>query len=503
MAARRPIPLTETLIHLRWLVPLSIAVLGLAYAVGDHLFFSRFESSQLHIIIGALALGILTPIFAWRVLGWAAVAARERDAAERELEARNEKCSTINAIAGVVNRSLELDEVLNLALDHMLQLLRLETGDFRMLEGDQLVPRVQRGLSLEALAAGCQADVGECLCGQAAVKGETLMVGNLDGDHPAPLRWCRSQQYRSILCIPVRSKDKIKGVLHLASRTPREFAPMDQDILVSIAYQIGVAIEKAQLYAQVQDLNHRLEQRVETQAVELEGARSEIAAKARQLQELLIETISLQEKERARIAYDMHDRAAQLIIGSLYQIQAARQCVAADSEVAPLLQTAQTMLKDSETAIRQAIYDLRPPALDAQGLEAALRIDAGRHRELTGLRCAVNSLGATRRLQNGTEIAVYRIVQEALTNISRHAGATHAEITLDYRGPNLCVTVADDGRGFDAGEIAATETPHLGLIGMRERALAIRGELRVLSQRGQGTRVLLTVPLKDTPPNGQ
>ncbi len=499
MLASPPANLTATLARLRWQLPALIAVVGMVYVVGDHVLLVRYESIWPHLLLGAFVLGLIGPVFAWRTLTWAILAAREREEAERELQGRNEQCSAINAIARAVNRSLDLDEVLNLALDKMLELMQLDAGEFRMVEDDRLVLRVHRGISPEAIAGSCEVHLGECLCGVAAAKGELMALGDIGEGDGTSLPWCRTQRYRAVLRLPVQSKGRVSGVLHFASRAPREFMPHDRQLLAAIGHQIGAAIEKASLHAEVKELNRHLRQRVETQTVELDGAKGEIADKARRLQQLLIEMIGLQEKERARIAYDMHDRAVQLIVGMLYQIQAARECVAEDLEIAPILQTAQAMLKQLETEIRQAIYELRPPALDSLGLMPALHEYADRFRRLVGFVYGVSCLGVARRLPIETEIAVYRIVQEALHNVARHADATRAEVVLDFRGPNLVVTVSDNGCGFDSDEVLAQNTRHLGLMSMRERAQAVQGEFRLIALPGQGTRVVLSVPMFKLP----
>lgn len=511
MLAQRPTNLSRTLARLCWQFPTLIAAVGMAYVLGDQLLLGYRQEAWPHVLLGVLVLGAIGPLLSWRTLSWAALAARERETAERELQRRNEQCAATYAIAGAVNHSLDLDEVLTLSLDKLLELMRLETGQFWLVDGDRLVPSVRRGVGSEAIADDCGAQLGECLCGAAALQGEMRAVGDLVQGDGVSLSWCRSRQYRAVLSLPVRSQGRVSGVLHLASRAPREFAPHDRQMLTSVGLQIGVAIEKAHLYTEVRDLNHRLQQRVEAQAAELVGARDEVADKARQLQHVLIEMMSLQERERARIAYDMHDRAVQLIVGALYQIQAARQHVTGgpppagdprpevadphQARAVAVLQTAQTMLKELETEIRQAIFDLRPPALDSLGLVPALRDYAGHFRELAGFPCAVNSIGPARRLPAEVEVAVYRIVQEALHNIARHADASRAEVTLDFRGPNLWVSVSDDGRGFDTEAAHSQSVQHLGLISMRERALAIHGELRILAAPGHGTQVMLTVPV--------
>lgn len=495
MQISRP-PLVKSIGWLRWAIPGSMALLGVLYTVANYLTTSSGSPTLAHILIGLFVLGFVGPALAWVALSRAFRAAEALQCAQDELEERNRQCAAMNSIARAVNSSLDLDEVLNIALDKIMAMITdVDIGEFRSVVDGRLVPQARQGLLLGQNGQGCSVRVGECLCGMAAAEGKLMLANDLSQLDRAP-RWCIAQGFQSAIVLPVETKGQISGVIHLGRRPPRVFTPQDKRVLSTVGLQLGVAIEKAQLYSEVKGLNHRLQRRVEAQTVELEGAKDELADKARQLQQLLIEMIGLQEKERARIAYDMHDRAVQLIIGTLYQLQAARQCVAPDAEATGVLQTAQTMLKELEGEIREAIYDLRPPVLDSLGLVPALRHFAGRFRDLTGFPCTVSSFGPARRLPTETEIAIYRIVQEALHNVARHADASWAEVTLDFRGPNVVVTVSDDGRGFDA-EAAHTQTvQHLGLISMRERALAIRGELRIMTRPGQGTRVVLTVPMK-------
>jgi len=422
----------------------------------------------------------------------------ERDQTGLELEMVEKQCYAMSAIAQAVSRSLDFDETLDLVLGKVLELMKLDVGVVSLVDGDRLIQRVHRGVSSDAIANRCEVYLRECLCGSAAASGGLMVINDLaEMKYDGVLPWCRANGFRAVFSLPVKSKNRTVAVLHLASRTPRDITPYEWHSLTSIGHQIGVTIERARMYSEINGLNERLRQRVETQTRRLEVARTEIAEKARRLQQLLTETISVQEKERTRIAYDMHDRAAQLIVGALYQIQAGRECVTRESEADPNLRNAQTLLKELETEIRATIHDLQPLHPNGLGLVPALRNYTDRFREASDLHCTVTVLGRESRLQHDTEVTVYRIVQEALHNVVRHADATRVDITLDFRGINMLVSVNDDGCGFDTEGAHRQNPQHLGIISMRERALSVGSELRILSLRERGTAVMLSVNIPE------
>jgi len=237
-----------------------------------------------------------------------------------------------------------------------------------------------------------------------------------------------------------------------------------------------------------------LEQKVSQRTGELEAARWALAEKARQLQGLLSESYRIQEDTQARIAHDMHDGVIQMIIGALYETQAARQALLDDpGRAGESLAHAQQLLAEVETEIRRVIYDLHPPVLDMMGLVVALKRFALTYSITFSAECSVLVNGRPRRLPKEVEVCIYRILQSALQNVASHAQASRSLVRFDFGEECLEVWVEDNGIGFNPVTTLATPGEHLGLIGMRERAESLGAQLSVLSKAGEGTQVRLQV----------
>ena len=205
--------------------------------------------------------------------------------------------------------------------------------------------------------------------------------------------------------------------------------------------------------------------------------------------------MNVQERERQRISQDMHDGLNQLLIGALLELKSGRERLRANELTlaeASLEQVAE-VLRRMENEIKQIIYDLRPPSLDALGLVPSLRRYAERFAQYTGVPCIVQANGEAVRLPPDTEIGLYRIMQEALQNVSVHAGARRAEVTVGFTPSAVTLAVADDGRGFDPND---ARRDGVGLLGMRERAESLGGRLTIHTAPGQGTCVNLAVPIR-------
>ncbi|HLE02402.1 MAG TPA: sensor histidine kinase, partial [Dehalococcoidia bacterium] len=144
---------------------------------------------------------------------------------------------------------------------------------------------------------------------------------------------------------------------------------------------------------------------------------------------------------------------------------------------------------------RRLIYDLRPSVLDDMGLEAAIRWSAETHLERHGVEVTFNSSLPPGRLSPPVEVALFRVAQEAITNIGRHAQARHAGIVLEQQGSSLLMQVWDDGRGFDPSHGLEGRETGVGLEGMQERVLLIGGRMEVVSAPGKGTLIKVEVPL--------
>ncbi len=209
--------------------------------------------------------------------------------------------------------------------------------------------------------------------------------------------------------------------------------------------------------------------------------------------------IKAQEEERYRLSREIHDGPAQDLANLIFQTSIVEKLIDYDPDEAKnSLQDLRQQIRDCLTSVRQVIFDMRPMALDDLGLEAALNQLVQKLAQRGIVYARFDADGKRYDLPKHVEIAIFRIVQEALANVAHHSGQTKATVRMLYAPGVLSVLIEDHGQGFDPEadpEDAPEEQPqgHFGLIGMQERARLIGADLKVLSKPGQGTRVHLRV----------
>jgi signal transduction histidine kinase len=206
------------------------------------------------------------------------------------------------------------------------------------------------------------------------------------------------------------------------------------------------------------------------------------------------ELLRAQEEERHRIAQDIHDDTLQRLLQLARRMEALASPPCSREE-AERIGTARRELVDVAARLRNNIRGLRPPGLDQLGLAAALRGLLVDFEDEEGLTAELEVTGDLVSGAPEAELGVFRIVQEAVRNVARHAGATRLSVALAYGEGAVGVRITDDGRGFDPAGVGSVPESHLGLLGMRERASLLGGCLEVHSARGGGTVVEATVPL--------
>ena len=223
-------------------------------------------------------------------------------------------------------------------------------------------------------------------------------------------------------------------------------------------------------------------------------AEDELRRSRNELRALLARLQFLREEERTRIARELHDQLGQLVTGLKMDAAWLASKLPKDDPRITGRAAAMKQLADEVIAtVKRISSNLRPAELDEFGLIAALEETAQEFQERHGRRCTFECELVDIELAPEPCVALYRICQEALTNVARHAGATAVKIRLTIENDRLFLTVADNGRGIDPADIDASKS--LGLIGMRERAMLIGGEFSVAGESERGTTVTVSLPL--------
>lgn len=239
--------------------------------------------------------------------------------------------------------------------------------------------------------------------------------------------------------------------------------------------------------------------RIQSEDREIRKLSQDLARQSLQRQELLKRLIQAQEDERRRIARDLHDDLGQDLAGLGMRLEAAEQSWSAEQEQARAkLAEARALIARISQIVHTMILSLRPLTLDDLGLEAAVRAQAERTLTEGGLQVEVNAQGLVQRLPPDPETALFRVFQEAMSNIARHAHAHHVHLSLQIRDGHFEGEILDDGIGFDLDQAYPTgrNLRGMGLLGMRERAEQFGGTLEIQSRPGQGTRILIRLPIR-------
>ena len=234
-------------------------------------------------------------------------------------------------------------------------------------------------------------------------------------------------------------------------------------------------------------------------AVQLKKVREieqEVAESRAQLCRLSVRLLRLQEEEQERISRELHDHLGQFLTAIGMDVEwAQNHCPEGLIAVRERLQEAAHLVQETSRAIRELCATLRPEGLSSLGLEAALKESTAEFERRSGLLTRFSSHLIGREVPPEIAMHIYRIVQEALNNVARHAAATQVTVDLRYIGSSLVVSVRDNGKGFEKAKVSDPHT--LGLVGMQERAQLVGGTLEVRSVPGEGTSVQMEVPITE------
>ncbi len=393
------------------------------------------------------------------------------------LKATLEREQLVARIATQIRSSLHLQEILETTVQEVRSLLGCDYAIIWRFQADWSATVVAN-----AIASGLPCAMGEQVYVRQFspdwialyLKGQIRVVTDTDA---AEVEDCRQEsleklQIRAKILVPILQGDHLWGLLSVAQRqTPRQWHPHETTLLKQLATQLAIAIQNACLFEQVRGDRERL----------------------KCLSSRLIEA---QEIERRHIAYELHDEIGQALTAVKINLQASQRSLSAAGE--PLaLQESIAIVDGALQQVRNLALDLRPSILDDLGLLAALRwyLDRQSQRTKTPINfvCGVGQIA----LPPNLEMVCFRIVQEALNNIAKHAQATHVTVQLNQQQETIHLTIRDDGIGFnvEAAQRQAARGSSLGLLGMEERATLVGGELRIVSTSGKGTKINAAFPI--------
>ena len=313
--------------------------------------------------------------------------------------------------------------------------------------------------------------LGSGISGWVASHREPVVISHDKESDPRymPFQSLRGRDFTSMVSVPMETDPGgLVGVLNVHTVERREFTDGDVQLLLVIGRLIAGALHQARLHRQ-------------------------LVARERAHENFVEQVIEAQELERRRLAGDIHDGISQRLITLSYRLDAAQRAVGDDPRVvAEQLGKARELVELTLQEARAAIGGLRPPVLDDLGLAGGL---ASLARSIPQVNIDVEL--AETRLPDHIELALYRIAQECLQNVVKHAKASAAKLTFTVDGPTARLEIVDDGVGFDTFEhpLGSDEMGGYGLLSMAERAEIVGGRLNIRSRPGAGTAVTATIPL--------
>ncbi len=298
--------------------------------------------------------------------------------------------------------------------------------------------------------------------------------------------------HRSVLVQPLKVKGEVAGVfVFIWTRARHRFTQVQLRLVETVTQQAGMAIEHAELLSQVHACGENLDRRVRDRTSRLRRAYEDLRESREALRALSTHAEHVRERERSRIAREIHDELGQALTAlklDLCQLIKSNDR-AHDAELVAMPGVVDAMIE----TVRRIAEELRPQVLDDLGLLAALEWQTRDFQKRTGVLCRLRCLGPVAEIDVDRSTALFRIFQEILTNIARHAHASRVQITLTVSGAMARLQVRDNGRGMRTEH--RTGHMNLGLLGMQERAAEFGGGLHVTSAPSKGTTVRVRLPL--------
>lgn len=382
------------------------------------------------------------------------------------LAERNRELKILNSLANALNRSVSLQAALDTTLAEVADLFGLETGWIWLTDAESKTHYLAAARNLPpALRDDPALMEGSCSCI------DSFWSGDLDGAANVNVITCTrlkdlidgTDGLRHHASVPLYAQDGSEmGILNVASRDWRELTDTELQLLYTIGGLLSIAIERARLF----------------------GRSLELGAL----------------KERNRLAREIHDGLAQHLSAITLHLEALAAQLEATSGPPPVQQSVQRILglaRDGLEDARRSVLDLRAAPLEGRSLPDAIQRHANAWSERTGIDAVFSHAGASRPLSPAVEVGLFRVVQEALTNVEKHAQAACVEIELQATPAEIRLTISDDGQGFDTAAFKRENSSagQFGVRGMAERVKLLGGRMGIESEPDAGTAIAVHIPV--------
>jgi signal transduction histidine kinase len=395
----------------------------------------------------------------------------------RDLRERVKELTLLHETSKTITRLLDMDTVLEVAVQslhqrfgyHSVAILSLDDGQ------ETLHLRALVGRLADLVPRDHSQTLDEGLLGWTARHAETVLVNDVETDPRYVSHYPQQIDTQSEICVPIRIGENVMGVLDVQSDQPNAFDDSDVRVLETLAGQIAGAMENARLYQAERDAHQ-------------------------QVHELATYLQSSHEEERTHIAREILDEFGQLM--TALQLDLSRLTNELPDDQPGLTEKVSSMsavIDQSLQVVRRLASQLRPGVLDHFGLAAAVRWQAEAFSEESDITHRLHLHGEMDTLDREVSTALFRILQEALSNVEAHAEATEVRIDLHVDPERAALMVADNGRGIKPEE--TTGSASLGLAGMRQRAEALGGHVDIEGLPEQGTRVTAFIPRRSSSPH--
>lgn len=363
----------------------------------------------------------------------------ERGRAEEELKQQNAALAALNAMAIIVGQSLNLEQIVKAGLEKIIEITGALAGIVQLDDNKGIQNKETEEI---VVRSGYTSD-------------ETIESHHWTG-----------------LEIPIIAQEQNLGRLVVFKPTAQSWQDQDVQLLTAIGYELGVGISKARLF----------------EAMERQSSQLRI------LSQRLVEA---EESERRRLARELHDQVGQSLTAMGINLDILSKLLPEDipQSIISRLDDMRSLVTQTNKRVREVMVNLRPEMLDDYGILAALRWSAERFTTRTGIPVQVDGEEAESRLSIQVENVLYRVAQEALTNVAKHAQATQVTICLTLDASRVQMIVSDNGIGFSPTEPSpSTETRRWGTAIMAERVEGVNGRFSLESAPGQGTQIIVEVP---------